>query len=192
MIPFDELVRLDLNRLVAALQPRALQPRALQPRALQPREPAATGLEPDQWLGVVQLLGTRLVEEGRGLGAGQWPAAAAAYRYALESALGAGAITAEEVVLRRLNLSAALLREVAPDPAVDLLDPGAAAELALRALPLPIDDARRLAPRWRELDIEQIRKLRLAKNLLRPALMINESLRDPRIAAWEQVVPVLP
>jgi hypothetical protein len=91
-----------------------------------------------------------------------------------------------------LNLSAALLREVAPDPAVDLLDPEAAADLALRTLQFSVDEVRKLAPRWRELGIEQIRRPRLAKNLLRPMLIMNESLRKSRIAAWKPVFPALP
>jgi RNA polymerase sigma factor (sigma-70 family) len=49
----------------------------------------------------------------------------------------------------------------------------------------------RLASHWRDLERAEILRLRIAKNVLTPALAINKRVRDPRLDVWAEVFPLL-
>jgi hypothetical protein len=176
-VDLHELVDLDLRVLVATL-PERLH--------------LSSCLEPDEWLWLVGMLATRTVAESADLRPEEWPAYSRANLYALRSAEIAGGIDHREYVMRRLNLTAALLDRVAPDREVEILSPEDAFALVLDNLPMSLEEAFRTAPQWRELEIDQIRRLRTVKNMLTPALAINARHNDTRISAWEPVLPMLP
>ncbi len=156
MVDLHELVHLDLRVLVATLPERL---------------PLSSCLEPDEWLWLVGMLATRTVAESADLRPEDWPACSRANLYAFRSAEIAGGIDHREYVMRRLNLTAALLDRVAPDREVEILSPEGAFALLLDNLPMSLEEAFRTAPRWRELEIDQIRRLRTVKNMLTPALV---------------------
>ncbi|MFC4562002.1 hypothetical protein ACFO4E_09060 [Nocardiopsis mangrovi] len=178
---FDDAVRADIGELSARLARRT---------------PDAAALRPQEWLGVVQTHSARLIAACRDVPEDAWATHSAAVAYALEAAMESGIVTPHEHAVRRLHLTAALLRRVPADPRVDLLDPDRAIGLLLRSLPVGLERARERAPVWRTLDIAEIRLLRRAKNLLHPALDIVATVGrgdlDARLAAWRDVLPRLP
>lgn len=155
-------------------------------------DPGVLSVEPEEWLALVELLTVRMTEECLGLQAHEWKICGAAIERVFCSAEASGVITRQEASIRKLNLSVALLKRVPPDPEIEVLNPDAAINLLLRELPISIEDARDMASRWRELDIEQIRRLRLVKNLLSPILGSDQFLKDARVVAWVDVVLLLP
>src|SRR4051794_11313709 len=104
----------------------------------------------------------------------------------------AGGIDHLERVIRRINLMAVLLARVATDERIAIRNPRMAFDLVLDNLPISLERAHDLAPRWRELTRSEILRLRIAKNLLTPALMINAQAPDSRIDAWADAHPHLP
>lgn len=178
---YGELPSLDLRRLVAALlaEPPSVEP---PPRGYH--------------LGVVQLLSRALAEECTTLRPGEWPECAEAFAHALRAAEESGDFPHRESVIRRLNMTALLLRAVPPSAEVDLLNPRRALDLLFHELPLPLEQARESAPRWRTLERPEILRLRIAKNMLKPLLEFRKvspgGLPDPRLDAWEAVFPLLP
>jgi hypothetical protein len=168
----SDLMELDVRELAAVL-------------------PEPSSLAPHEWLSLASALATKIIEEGGRFGPDEWAAASRAELRALAAAEAAGGIDEREHLIRRINLTAALLDRVGADD-LPIRNPQAALQLVFDHLPVSLDDARRLAPRWRELAISDIRRLRNAKNLLTPALMINRHARDPRVDAWSEVYPQLP
>ncbi|WP_085214294.1 hypothetical protein [Streptomyces sp. Amel2xC10] len=181
MNSFDDLTSLDLRSLAEVLASQA---------------PAQAGLVPGQWLGVVELLTMRLTDGFGDLPTELWGTCSEAFGYALETAVASGAIDYRGSVIRRLNLSLALLQKVPPNAEIDVLNPVYLVDLLLQELPMSAEDARTLSADWRSLEISQIRLLRVAKNLVSPGLAISRLASgkefDPRLKAWEEVLPLLP
>ncbi|MFF0572719.1 hypothetical protein [Streptosporangium saharense] len=178
MSDFEDLLELDLRQLSAALSVG---------------RPSAEELEQNQWTGLIELLTMRLVGACEELSAEDWAVCSTALDYVFRAAGKIKAIDHEEEVIRRLNLSAALLRHVAPRSEVDLLDPDHAVDLLLRELPVSADEARDMVVRWRALEINQIRRLRSAKNLLSPVVdIIPRHTHDSRLRVWMSIFPSLP
>lgn len=181
MSRLGDLVSLDLDSLSAVLAART---------------PAVPELSSGRWLGVVELMTMRLTAECSSLPADSWDTCGSAFAYALEAAVAAGSIDQCESVIRRLNLSVALLEQVPSNLEVEILNPSHLIGLLFQELPMSVEEARDLSVDWRTLDIVQIRRLRAAKNLVSPALrlamiMSGEEL-DGRLKAWEEVLPSLP
>jgi hypothetical protein len=148
------------------------------------------------WLTVVQLLTSRLTEECEVLSADDWMIGSAAIEYALVRAEVVGYIDHDESVIRRLNLTAALLQRVSPNGDVEILDPRRMYQTFTEAVPFSAEEARSLSADWRTLDVSIIRRLRLAKNLVSPMLVAKRVLADDGLVgdmdAWEEVFPLLP
>ncbi|MFE2728155.1 hypothetical protein [Kitasatospora sp. NPDC059327] len=153
-------------------------------------------MDSGQWLGVVELLTMRLTGECGGLSAESWATCSRALAYALEAAVASGSIDHHETVIRRLNLSAALLQRVSPNVEVDILDPNRVIEIFLGEISMSAEEARDVSIDWRSRDIADIRRLRTAKGLVWPTLLAMHAAFgdefDPRLKAWEVVFPSLP
>ncbi|MER7211598.1 hypothetical protein ABT340_31470 [Streptosporangium sp. NPDC000239] len=153
-------------------------------------------LEQNQCIGLIELLTMRLIDECEELSAEDWVVCSAATDYVFCVAEKRKSIDHEEGVIRRLNISAALLRRVAPRSEVDLLAPDHVVDLLLRELPVSVDEARDMAARWQSLEIDQIRRLRLVKNLLSPVVGIGDVIPrhtyDSRLKAWIGIFSSLP
>lgn len=177
----DDLASLDLRSLSAVLAAHS---------------PMVHELGRGQWLGVVELMTMRLTDECSSLSAESWVTCASALAYALEAAVASGSIDQRESVIRRLNLSVALLQWVPPNPEVDILNPGHQIDLLFQELPMSVEEARDLSADWRTLNIAKIRLLRAVKNLVSPALSLAKKVpeedHDGRLKAWEEVFPSLP
>ncbi|MFJ1973318.1 hypothetical protein ACIO93_32150 [Streptomyces sp. NPDC087903] len=164
--------------------------------ALAMHQPTIPELGPGQWLGVVELLTMRMTDECGDLLADSWVTCSAAFAYTLEAAMASGSIDRRESVIRRLNLAAALLRQIPPNAEVDILNPDRLIDLLFQELPMSAEQARGLAADWRTLTIAQIRDLRAIKNLVSPALslagLVCGDEFDGRLKAWRVVFPSLP
>jgi hypothetical protein len=61
---------------------------------------------------------------------------------------------------------------------------------------MTVQQARLLAVDWRSLEIADIRRLRLVKNLVTPMILISHLLSENRpmveIEDWEEILPLLP
>ncbi|MDH6116065.1 hypothetical protein ABH930_002072 [Kitasatospora sp. GAS204A] len=181
MSDLDQLVPLDLRELVDRLAAR---------------DPAVSELGTGQWRAVVELLTIRLTDGCANLRPDFWASCSAAFGYALDAAVAAGEMEHGETVVRRLNLTAALLRRVPEDPDVDLLDAHRVVEVFLRETPVSIAEAQEAVVDWHTRDIAALRRLRAAKNLLVPTLAILHAVGgcegDERLTAWAAVLPTLP
>ncbi|MFI6446749.1 hypothetical protein [Kitasatospora sp. NPDC050543] len=180
MNEFDNLASLDLRSLSEILATHA---------------PTVPELGRGQWLGVVELMTMRLTDECGSLPAESWATCSLALSYALEAAVASGSIDQRESVIRRLNLSVALLQRVPLNAEVDILNPGHLVDLLFQEIPMSVEEARDLSVDWRALDIAQIRLLRAVKNLVSPALSLARLVPrevDGRLKAWEEVFPSLP
>ena len=164
---------------------------------------AATALAeaPDEvprvlWRGLVLLMASRITGELARLDGKGVLAALGTYTAVLSAAEQAGGVSHEDTVVRRLNFSAVLLQVLDPSGESALLDPRRIEALFLREVPLGLDQAEQQAPRWRDLEIAAIRRLRGAKNMLTPTLAALRAARveptDPRLRAWEILLPDLP
>lgn len=177
----DDLASLDLRSLSEVLAAHA---------------PTVSELGRGQWLGVVELITMRLTDECGSLSAESWATCSLALAYALEAAVASEDIDERESVIRRLNLSVALLQRIPPNAAVDILNPSHLIDLLFLELPMSVEEARDLSVDWRALDIAQIRLLRAVKNLVSPALslarLVSREEIDGRLKAWEEVFPSLP
>lgn len=177
----DDLASLDLGSLSEVLAAHA---------------PTVPELSRGQWLGVVELITMRLTDECGSLSAESRATCSLALAYALEAAMASGSIDERESVIRRLNLSVALLQRIPSNDATDILDPIHLIDLLFQALPMSIEEARDLSADWRALDIAQIRLLRSVKNLVSPALSLARLVCredvDGRLKPWEEVFPSLP
>ncbi|MFJ3503681.1 hypothetical protein [Streptomyces sp. NPDC090135] len=177
---FDELVALDLQSLSEVLAART---------------PEVSELRRGQWLGIVELMTLRLTEGCASLPADSWATCSSALSYAFEAAMTSGSIDQRESVIRRLNLSVALLQQVPSNHEVDILNPSHQIDLLFGELPISVEEARVLSVDWRTLDIAQIRLLRAVKNLVSPALSLGRLAPgdvNGRLQGWEEVFPSLP
>ncbi|QFZ72927.1 hypothetical protein GFH48_06300 [Streptomyces fagopyri] len=158
--------------------------------------PTISELGRGQWLGVVELMMMRLTDECGSLSAESWATCSLALTYALEAAVASGSIDETESIIRRLNLSAALLQRIPSNSVVDILNPNHLIDLLFQELQMSVEEARERAIHWRALGIVQIRLLRTVKNLVSPALSLarvaSREEVDGRLKAWEEVVPLLP
>ncbi|WP_034263311.1 hypothetical protein [Actinospica robiniae] len=149
-----------------------------------------------QWRGLVQVLASRISGELAQLDGKGVIAALGTYTAVLSAAEHAGGVSHEDTVVRRLNLSAVLLQVLDPSAESALLDPRRIEALFLREVPLGLDQAVEQTPRWRDLEIAAIRRLRGVKNMLTPTLSALRAARaeptDPRLRAWEALLPDLP
>ncbi|BFO21792.1 hypothetical protein SHKM778_81800 [Streptomyces sp. KM77-8] len=177
----DALASLDLESLAGVLAAHA---------------PTVSELGSGQWLGVVELMTMRLTDECSSLSVDSWRTCNSALTYALETAVATGAIDQREAVIRRLNISVALLRQVPPNSEVEIRNPVHLIDLLFQELPMSVEEARDRSVDWRALDIVQIRQLRAAKNLITPALSLARMMPgdelEGRLKAWEEVLPSLP
>lgn len=153
-------------------------------------------LEQGEWLAVVQLLTARVTEDCEALSADDWQVASAGVEGVLATAEAVGSIDHNESVIRRLNISAALLQRVSPQDDVPLLSLARMRELFEEAIPITVEEARDLATDWRSREVSVIRQLRLAKNLATPMLLVSTLASDydilAELSAWRDVLPFLP
>jgi hypothetical protein len=160
-------------------------------RALTTDEPPATA---GRELGVVQRLTLLITTASPTPSAEILSRCNDAFYRALELAVAAGAIDHYETVVRRLNLTGALLQRRQPDDAVELLSPRHAIDLFLHEVPLSAARAEELSVDWHGLDIADIRLLRQAKNLATPAVAVAKALGDAgaEMELWASILPQLP
>lgn len=154
------------------------------------------GLGKGELLAVVELLTSRLTDEGGGFSADDWRAGSEAVDRVFGAGEAAGSIDRNESVIRRLNLSAALLQRVPPQDEIPILNFDVIHALFAEAVPMPAGQARDLASGWRGRDVAVVRQLRFAKNLVTPMLLVRDFASDDNAAAelnaWEEVLPLLP
>ena len=95
--------------------------------------------------------------------------------------------------MRRVNLLVALASR-SPDQSVrgELVRQGR--ELVLRNVPLTLEETRAVVDGWRELPVEDIRRLRHLKNLLRPLATLPVPLAQSHgtLQPWIELLPSLP
>lgn len=148
------------------------------------------------WLAAVQLLTARLTEEAESLSGQELNRGAAALDTALDRAEQAGDIDKNEGAIRRLNLASALIRLRGPDPDVVFLNPQRMYDLFTEATPLSTAQLRELPADWRTLDIADIRRLRVVKNLLAPLVGVAPIMAQAgfaeEVGVWEETLPLLP
>src|SRR4051812_28073994 len=144
-------------------------------RALTRGEPTIAG---GRELSVVELLTTRIFEVSSSASVDLFVRYGEALRRALEIAVTVGAIDYQESVVRRLNLTAALLRSRQSDDGAELISARSAIDLFLREVPLTAERAQELSVDWRSRDIDKIRLLRRVKNLATPAVAVASILGD--------------
>lgn len=178
---FDDLISLDLRSLSDSLAAGF---------------PASSRMSAGEWLGVVEAITLHLSEGSGDLSREQLATCATALAYALDAAMASGAIDHRETVIRRLHLCGVLLRQVSPDPTIEIVNPDYLVSLLLQALSVSPEEASALASNWRSLDISQIRELRAVKNLLSPGLALVHLFPDrgfvEHLRPWEGVFPSLP
>lgn len=154
------------------------------------------GLGKGEWLAVAELLTLRLSDDREVFSADDWAAASAAADYVLAAAEAAGAVGHDESVVRRLNLSVAVLRRASPRTDIPILSPDRMAALFAGSVPMSVPQARSLAAGWRNLDIADMRRLRLIRNLVTPMLLVRDLMSEEDGAAeveqWEEILPLLP
>lgn len=164
----DDLKQLRFGELVAAIEAGL---------------PAPADLSPEDWRLLIAMVGVRLDST---IGADR---TAAAYDQVLRSAVAAGAVSERERIISQVVLSTTMMYRFGADPAVEALNPAAVVQTVLRAIPMPFEQARAKAGRWRTLELERIRDLRHVKNLLRPVAELGD---DPALQRWLDLLPQLP
>jgi hypothetical protein len=149
-------------------------------------------LAPQERLGVLQMLTSRLTLDFRQVSPEDWPCVSDAF----DSALGLAGLDQDENLIRRLNLMSVLLRHVSSRNDIAILDPERAVESFFGTVPVSLGDARRLVPQWRTEGIDNIRRLRVAKNMLTPLASFSQLLSGSRSIArlneWLELMPRLP
>ncbi|MET7737841.1 hypothetical protein ABZT02_42090 [Streptomyces sp. NPDC005402] len=152
-----------------------------------------------EWMAAAQQFAARLQDDPAGpagLTDEHWRAVGQSWAALLAGAERATGPQRGEWLLRDLHLRSWLLLHVGPREQVALLDPAAVLERALTAMPMSVREAARSAPRWRELDREQVMALRMIRRLLAPVRPLTALLTDhPRwdeAREWERVARELP
>jgi len=147
-------------------------------------------------LAVVELLTSRLTDESETFSADDWRTGSEAMERILETAQAAGSIDRNESAIRRLNLAAVVLQRVQPQGDIPMLNLDRIRNIFTDAVPVSVGQARDLASDWRGRDVSVIRQLRLAKNLVKPMLLMRNFISDDNVTAdlnsWEEVLPLLP
>jgi hypothetical protein len=161
----------------------------------QPQE-VLTELRKSELLGLIELLTFRLTVDNETFSSDDWAIASKAVDEVFATAEDAEIISRNESALRRLNLSAAILKNFYPCECISLLNPHHMHTIFMGTMPISLNDARSLAPDWRSRDISVIRQLRLVKNLVKPMLYVSRTMFDEATAAelnsWEEILPLLP
>ncbi|WP_431935110.1 hypothetical protein [Micromonospora sp. RP3T] len=160
---WKQVTRLDLSGLVTWL------------RSTEPEHVRWTG---NEWLGVLELLTAYLTDQGAEAPAPDWPALSAAYDVALERARAADGIDEREAVVRRLLVTAAVVDRAHHDPSVPLRDPRFALAGLPAVMPMSTPEAVEVAPRWRELAPDEMRRLLRAAGLVTAAGALAPHLTD--------------
>jgi hypothetical protein len=159
-------------------------------------ESSSAQFDPQQWLGIVQLMTFKINYAARHGTQVDWSALSDAYSRGVELAERAGIVDRKEIAIRALNLTSSVVRAVGPDRRIALRNPTEAMRLFFETIPLSPAEARQLSTDWPTRDISEIRRLRVAKNLVRPAMMLKPFLEDAetrsKLADWEAVYPHLP
>ncbi|MEO3769789.1 hypothetical protein [Micromonospora sp. B9E7] len=148
----------------------------------------------NEWLGLLQLFTMRLTQEGAEVSFAEWPSHSNAYDVLLRRTQHANGIDAHEAAVRRLLLTSIALSHAGPTREVALLDPGHAIAAFRASLPMPTEVAVRVAPQWRELAPDDLRRLFRAAGLVTAAGALKPYLdtSDPGsrgfaadLAVWE-------
>ncbi|PTA46877.1 hypothetical protein [Micromonospora sp. RP3T] len=160
---WKQVTRLDLSGLVTWL------------RSTAPEHVRWTG---NEWLGVLERLTAYLTDEVAGAPVPDWPALSAAYDVVLARARAAGGIDEREAVVRRLLVTAAAVDRAHRDPSIPLLDPRFALAGLAAVMPMSTPEAVEVAPRWRELAPDEMRRLLRAAGLVTAAGMLAPHLAD--------------
>ncbi|QNP70109.1 hypothetical protein IAG44_12045 [Streptomyces roseirectus] len=159
-------------------------------------EPEGAGGEMNEWLAAAQQFAARLQEDAVRVPEEEWPEVARAWGQLLEGARQATGEQRNEWLLRDLWLRASLVRTAGPRLDRPLHDPGEVVERALAAMPMSLREAASRAPRWRELEREQILSLRMIRRLLGPVTFLGglpaEHPRRDECRMWERLLPDLP
>ncbi|MCD5311145.1 hypothetical protein [Kineosporia babensis] len=161
-------------------------------RALDSRQSSSKDIDKQEHLALVQLITARTISVADQIKPAELAQLWTASMSTLKAAEEVGVLTTEEGIIRRLNFIAALLLKLPAPTVAQITNVNEVVDSGLRQIPVSIEDARDLAPIWRELEIAQIRTLRSAKNLLTPMLLIKRKLPNARLSGWEEVFPLLP
>jgi hypothetical protein len=129
------------------------------------------------WLSLVQPLESRVtgVEEQDPAVVVEWARLSV---IVLEAALESGALDAHEVANRVAWLSFAVCKVADRSAVPPSLDPDVVARRSLGLIDLFREDVVRMAAEWRARPLDDIRRLRAVKNLLRPLESFVDQLRD--------------
>jgi hypothetical protein len=115
---------------------------------------------------------------------------------ALECAHDLGAISREELAVRRNNMGLVLARFGSPREFSPTLAPERLATDSLDCIGLGYQQVAELAAGWRNLDVETIRRLRSIKNIVSPLAGLVGKIDDVDIrndvARWVALLPILP
>jgi hypothetical protein len=180
MIDLDELTALNLGDLAALLAEQA---------------PSWTGVLPDQWLSALELFTSRLASADRRSVVQDLSLLRHAYETLIAAAFDGGAIDKRESVLRIVNLLVALAASSNSDADADEFA-AEAKRLALKNIPMSLENAQVAARDWRALPMDEIRDMRYARNLLSPLRPImnrgHSEIDSAMVDAWLDLLPALP
>jgi hypothetical protein len=173
---FEDLVGMDLRSLATWLRSQG----------------DTANLGQQECRGLVEVFSSRLVDEAEDLAPDEWNE----FADALDRAMLSAGLDRNERAIRRLNLMSALITAVGRSSEYSLRDPDAAVAIFLDAVPMEFNEASALAVDWRQESREDLRRLRLVKNLLTPLGRI-EHLISPvagkeTVGKWLTLLDQLP
>jgi hypothetical protein len=181
MTNFDELAAADLPALTTWLESNDAQ---------------VSQLDQQRWLAMVELTTAKLTSAASDLERHDWQRLSNAYFRCLTLAKESGVLDETEAVIRSLNLTSALLSELDPQESVGILNPDKGVASFFQYVPVSLVEAHELSENWRAIGVADIRRLRVAKNLLTPILSLKAFVKDRQIRAaledWEAAFPKLP
>lgn len=153
-------------------------------------------VQPQEMRAVIELLTLRITECARDGRSELLEIALGAYERALGWAADLVAIGQVEVVVRRQNLSAALLRLVPTNDSVPLLSQTHIVNNFLDSVSISPGEALELARNWKRLDNHDVMYLRNLKNMLIPTLAALDNMGasniNEHLLRWKEVVAKLP
>jgi hypothetical protein len=161
----------------------------------------ANGLGPDDirqegWLAAVQRLAFLLDLDHGVLGAHEWRLASDAMFKAIRFAEQVGAIDHRESVLRQMSITLLMLRSHPPDDDIEMLSPRGVLRLFDAELPLSMEEAKSRQVDWNNPDIDELRELRIVKQLVARAIevrkYITDEARKSELDRWAEIHPRLP